>query len=330
MSTYDIYGIGAALVDTEVEVDDHDLAAFNIEKGIMTLVDETRQTELIELLSNHLTTSKRASGGSAANSIIAASYFGASTFYSCKVSDDENGRFYLNDLSAAQVDFHRNNGSQPGTTGKCLVLITPDAERTMNTYLGISASLAVHDIDVEALKNSRFAYIEGYLVTSDSGRPAAIHLRELAQQHGVKTAVSLSDPAIVEHFHPGLQNIIGDGVDILFCNEREALNFTKSTSLDEAVAALKHHAKTFAITRGAAGALIYDGENHIAIEAHKVKAIDTNGAGDMFAGAFLYALSKGQSYEAAGKLASKAASVVVSQYGPRLAPDQHAAILASV
>ncbi len=330
MSKYHIYGIGAALVDTEIEVNDQDLAQFSIDKGVMTLVDEARQTELVDLLKDHLVASSRASGGSAANSIIAASYFGAKTFYSCKVASDENGAFYLNDLSNAQVDFHSDNGSSEGITGKCLVMITPDAERTMNTFLGVSASLSIDDIDVEALKASEYAYIEGYLVTSDTGRPAAQKLRELSKEFGVKTAMSLSDPAIVEYFHDGLSDIIGDGVDILFCNESEALSFTKTDSLESAFEALKNIAGSFAITRGALGALLFDGEQQLSVDAHPVKAIDTNGAGDMFAGAFLYALSQGKGFEEAGKLASKAASVVVSQFGPRLRAEQHTEILSSL
>lgn len=330
MSKYHIYGMGAALVDTEIEVSDADLSQFDIEKGVMTLVDEPRQNQLIDLLSEHLVASKRASGGSAANSIIAASYFGAKTYYSCKVASDENGVFYLKDLENAKVEYHAYNGSKNGITGKCLVMITPDAERTMNTFLGISETLSEDEIDIDALKASEYAYIEGYLVTSDTGRPAAIKLRELAKEHGVKTAVSLSDPAIVEFFHAGLQDIIGDGVDILFCNEHEALQYTKTESIEAATEALKSVAKSFAITRGAEGSLVFDGENTHNIDAHAVKAIDTNGAGDMFAGAFLYALSQGQDYPSAGALASKAASVVVSQFGPRLRAEQHEEILQSV
>ncbi len=330
MSKYHIYGIGAALVDTEIEVNDGDLQQFGIDKGVMTLVDEARQSELMSLLQDHLVASNRASGGSAANSIIAASYFGAKTFYSCKVANDENGTFYLNDLSSAQVAFHNDNGSAQGITGKCLVMITPDAERTMNTFLGVSASLATDDIDVTALQNSEYAYIEGYLVTSDTGRPAAKKLRELSKEFGVKTAMSLSDPAIVEYFHDGLSEILGDGVDILFCNESEALSFTKTDTLEAAFEALKNIAGSFAITRGAKGALMFDGEQRLTVDAHAVKAIDTNGAGDMFAGAFLYALSQGKGFEDAGKLASKAASVVVSQFGPRLRAEQHAEILKAI
>ncbi|WP_370981276.1 adenosine kinase [Agaribacterium sp. ZY112] len=323
MSQYDIYALGAALLDTEIEVSDADLATFNIDKGVMTLVDEARQHELMNALSEHLVHSKRSSGGSAANSVIAASYFGSKCFYSCKVANDENGKHYLADLSAANVAFHNNNGVDTGITGKCLVLITPDAERTMNTYLGISEQLSTKDIDEDALSQSRWAYIEGYQVTSETGRPAAIKLRELAHKHKVKVALSLSDPAMVQFFHEGLSSMIGDGVDLLFCNEAEALAYTKSDNIDDAAEVLKACAQSFAITLGAKGALIYDGQNLSTVDGVEAKAVDTNGAGDMFAGTFLHALCEGASYEEAAKLANRSAAIVVSQYGPRLREEQY-------
>ncbi len=330
MSHYHIYGIGAALVDTEIEVTDADLQAYGIEKGVMTLVDEARQTELIGLLSDHLTTSKRASGGSAANTIIGASYFGANTFYSCKVADDDNGSFYLNDMQDAGVSTHAKDQHESGITGKCLVMITPDAERTMNTFLGISETVSVNELNEDALKQSQYAYIEGYLVTSETGRAAAIELRKLAEKNQVKTAFTLSDPAMVQFFGDGLREMIGDKVDLLFCNKDEALGFTQTDTLEDAIEALKTYANEFAITLGNEGALVFDGEKVITIAPNTVKAIDSNGAGDMFAGAFLYAITNGHSHQEAGDLASAAAAQVVSQYGPRLRAEQHQEILKKV
>jgi len=327
MSNYDIYAIGNALVDTEVEVTDLDLKDLKIEKGVMTLVDEARQKQLMETLSSHLASTKRASGGSAANSVIAASQFGAQNFYSCRVANDENGAFYLNDLKEAGVDYHADNGAAEGITGKCLVLITPDAERTMNTFLGVSEQICVDDIDEQALSMSRYAYIEGYLVTSATGLPAAVKLRELAVKHGVQTAVSLSDPAIVKFFHAGMKEIIGGGVDIIFCNEAEAKEFTQTDSVQNAAEALKDFTRTYAITRGSEGALLFDGEKQIEISAHPTQLLDTNGAGDMFAGTFLFGISRGMSFADAGALASKAAALVVSKFGPRLSAEQQAALL---
>ncbi len=327
MQQYHVYGLGAALVDTEIEVSDEFLAQANIEKGLMTLVDEARQAEILDLMKDHLVGSKRASGGSACNSIIAASYFGAQTYYSCKVSDDENGLFFQQDTQAAGVTT-LDKAHPNGTTGKCLVMITPDAERTMNTFLGVSAELDEAQLDPEAISRSEYLYIEGYLVTSPSGKQAAITARQMAEEKGVKTAISLSDPGMVEFFGDGLQEMIGQQVDLLFCNKDEALAWTQSDKIEEAAEKLKETARSFAITLGQDGALVFDGSDMALIAGSEAKAIDTNGAGDMFAGAFLYAITHGHSYIEAATLANRAAAKVVSQYGPRLRPEQHAELKA--
>lgn len=324
---YHVYGLGAALVDTEIEVRDNDLATLSVEKGVMTLVDESRQTQILDHLAGHLVHSKRASGGSAANTIIGIAQFGGSTFYSCKVANDDNGHFYLHDLKAAGVDCHIDKERDHGITGKCLVLITPDAERTMNTYLGISETLSEHDLSPAAIAASEYVYLEGYLVTSPTGRAAAIRAREIAEQNGVKTALSFSDPGIVTYFRDGLREMIGERIDLLFCNKHEALSWAQTENLEDAIAALKQIARGFAITLGAEGALVYDGTNHHAIAPHKVTAIDTNGAGDMFAGAFLYGITQGHDFATAGKLASLASATVVSDYGPRLKAAQQRSLL---
>jgi sugar/nucleoside kinase (ribokinase family) len=327
MKKYQIYGVGAALVDTELEVTDIELTRIGVDKGLMTLVDEQRQSEILEHLQGHLVTANRASGGSAANTIIASSYFGGSCFYSCKVAKDENGAFYLQDLRDSGVDSNFHDDKEHGVTGRCLVLISPDAERSMNTYLGISETLSIADLNPEAIANSQYVYLEGYLVTSDTGRAAAIQTREIAEKHNVKTALSFSDPGMVKFFKDGLGEMIGNGVDLVFCNKDEALAWANTDDLDKAITAIKKVAKAFAITLGAEGALIFDGEQTHSIPGHSVKAIDTNGAGDMFAGAFLYAITNGRSFKQAGELASLASAQVVSQYGPRLRAEQYLEIL---
>jgi sugar/nucleoside kinase (ribokinase family) len=327
MARYNVYGLGAALVDTEIEVSDQDLTAMAVEKGLMTLVDEPRQQELLGHLAGHITTAKRASGGSAANSIIAASYFGASAYYSCKVANDENGDFYLQDLTAANVDFDSVADRAEGITGKCLVLITPDAERSMNTFLGVSETFSTAQLNPAAIAESDFLYMEGYLVTSDTGRAAAIEARTLAEQSSIKTALSFSDPGMVEFFRDGISEMLGGGVDLVFCNQDEALGWAKTESLDEAISEIKKIATTFAITLGAKGALVFDGAELHEISPHQVEAIDTNGAGDMFAGAFLYGITNGLDYKQAGDLASLASSWIVSRYGPRLPAEEHAMLL---
>jgi fructokinase len=328
MSRYDVYGMGAALVDTEIEVDDAFLATARIDKGVMTLVDEPRQDELLTLLEGHLVASRRASGGSAANTVIATRHFGGTAFYSCRVADDENGRFYLADMNRAGVDTHVNAGRNGnGVTGKCLVMITPDAERTMNTFLGISSTLDHDDLDPAAIADSKYVYIEGYLVTSPSARAAAVRARELAEKAGVRTALSFSDPGIVAHFRDGLAEMLGGGVDMVFCNGAEAREWSGAERIEDAAESLRDIAKSFAITLGAEGALVFDGRQYHRIAPHPVRALDTNGAGDMFAGAYLYAITQGHDAQFAGSLACRAAAELVTHFGPRLPGPAHAKIL---
>jgi sugar/nucleoside kinase (ribokinase family) len=324
MSKYDVYGLGNALVDMEFEISDQFLHDNKIDKGVMTLVDENQQHELIEQLDAF--EGHKASGGSAANTLIAVSSMGGSSYYSCKVADDDLGHFYLDDLKAAGVDCNMDGKHKGGITGKCLVMVTPDAERTMQTFLGVSSELSPYEVSEEAIKNASYCYLEGYLTTSVTGKAANIEARTLAEKHNIKTALTFSDPFVVEHFRDDFAETIGDGIDLLFCNEAEALSYTQKASVDEAIEVIKSFAKTFAITLGANGAVIFDGSDLINIEPHAVTAVDTNGAGDLFAGAFMYGLTKGLSFEQAGNLASKASSQIVSQFGPRLQIAQYQAL----
>jgi len=324
MSKYDVYGLGNALVDMEFEISDQFLQDNAIDKGIMTLVDENQQHELIEQLD--VFEGNKASGGSAANTLIAVSAMGGSAYYSCKVADDDLGHFYLDDLKTAGVDCNMDGKHKGGITGKCLVMVTPDAERTMHTFLGVSSELSPYEVSEDAIKNASFCYLEGYLTTSESGKAANIEARKIAEANNIKTSLTFSDPFVAEHFRDGFTETIGDGIDLLFCNEVEALSYTQKSSIDEAIEVIKTFSKTFAITLGANGAAVYDGSNLISIDAHPVKAVDTNGAGDLFAGAFMYGLTHGLSFEQAGNLASKASSQIVSQFGPRLRLEQYQAL----
>lgn len=314
---YDVYGIGNALVDLEFKVDQQFLSDHNVDKGVMTLVDEKTQFRLIGAINQEQMVRK--SGGSAANSIIAVSQFGGKSFYSCKVASDEYGDFYLKDMNDAGVATNLDNAERKdGVTGKCLVMITSDADRTMNTYLGITSDISESEIDEQAIKDSEFVYLEGYLVASPTGMEAMKVGKKIAEDNGVMTAITLSDPFIVQTFKENFQEVIGASVDLLFCNEDEAMSYTGTDNLEDARQALKKEAKRFVITLGKNGAMIYDGDTFIDIEPYKVAALDTNGAGDMFAGAFLYGITNGLTYAAAGKLASMASSKIVAQYGPRL------------
>lgn len=316
---YHVYGIGNALVDVVTEVGEDFLKVNKIEKGFMTLVDETRQYELVNAI--NLAKSNMQCGGSAANTIIAASQFGASCFYSCKVANDDMGLFYLNDLISNGVETNLlHEELQNGVTGKCLVMTTPDAARTMNTYLGITSQFSTKEVNEEAIRKSEYVYLEGYLVASPTGQEAMKFAKILAEQNNVKVALTFSDPSMVKYFKKEMEEVVGARVDLLFCNEEEAMLFTGTENIEAAREELKKSAKRFAITQGANGAIIYDGDTFIDIEPYRVNAIDTNGAGDMFAGAFLYAITHNHSFAEAGKLASLASSKVVTKFGPRLKP----------
>ena len=318
---YHVYGIGNALVDKEFEVSDQFLADNGIEKGLMTLIEQDQQVSLLANLKEKFGLKKRAGGGSAANTIVAISQFGGKTFYACKVADDETGDFYMKDLAVAGVDTKLDQVKGDGVTGKCIVMVTDDAERTMNTYLGITSDFAEQDLHIDELKNSEYLYIEGYLVTSDVSRNAAIKARQIAKENGVKTAFTFSDPAMVTYFKDGVSEIIGDGVDVLFCNEEEAQTYTGTDNLDDAIVALAKIADKIIITLGSKGAKVITGDKHVDVEVSAVKAIDTNGAGDMFAGAFMYGLTQGMSDRDAGMLASEAAARIVATFGARLEKD---------
>jgi sugar/nucleoside kinase (ribokinase family) len=321
MNKYHVYGIGNALVDIEYEISPELMAEMQIDKGVMTLIEEDRHHSLLEQFSDRL--SQKSCGGSAANTIIAVSQFGGKGFYSCKVANDETGTFYLEDLLRNGVETNLEHQTRPdGVTGKCLVFVTPDADRTMNTYLGITGSFSTTELVPDAIAASEYLYIEGYLVSSPSGKTAAIKAREIASQAGVKTSLSLSDLNMVKFFKEGLLEIIGPGLDFIFANESEALTMAKTESIDEAIAVLKPLAKRFAITLGSKGSLIFEGTEIIQIPPVPVRAIDTVGAGDMYAGAFLYGLTHGMSYGEAGKLASQAAARIVTTYGPRLSKEE--------
>ncbi len=320
MKKYDVYGIGNAIVDIVTEVE-HDFFDKNgIEKGVMTLVDEKRQLQLMKAID--MKKSKMSGGGSAGNTVVALNQFGGKSYYACLVAKDELGKFFIEDLKRNGVDSNLNYETCPeGHTGRCLVMTSPDANRTLNTFLGVSSFLSSEHMDENAIINSTYVYLEGYLVASPKGLEAMKETKRLAEKNKIDVALTFSDPSMVKYCSAQMNEIVGASVDLLFCNDEEAMIFTGTDSLGDARQKLRDVAKRFVITLGANGALIFDGDTFIQIEPYKVRAVDTNGAGDMFAGAFLYGISHGHSYAEAGKLASLASSRVVSQFGPRLDPS---------
>lgn len=324
MKKYHVYGIGNALLDLDFEVSEATLERLKIDKGVMTLIDEEKHHYLLAELDGvkHL----KACGGSVANTLFTIQQMGAETFYSCKIGDDEAGDFFYRDLIVQGVHTNLHECSREGVTGKCIVLVTPDADRTMNTFLGATANFSLEQLSETAIKNAEYLYIEGYLVAQPTGCEAAIKAREVANANNIKTAISLSDPNMVTYFRDGLCAIIGDQVDVLFCNEDEAKLFTYSENLTDAKEKLKEYARTFVITLGANGCLAYNGHEYAHVLSYEANVLDTVGAGDVFAGVFLYGITHGYSYRDAADLANYAASKVVAKYGPRLNNEEIAEV----
>lgn len=317
MKKYDIYAMGNALVDAVYNVDESFIKTHNIEKGIMTLIDEPRQTALMSDL--HRLKGEWTPGGSAANTVIGASQFGSHGYYSCRIANDDFGTFFSKEMHDLGVNLSADRAQLPeGVTGKCLVMVTKDADRTMNTFLGISSEFSEKDLELEALSASKLLYVEGYLVTSDLAFEACLKAIRFAKAHDVKVAITLSDPAIVKFFKPKFQEMIKEGVDLLFANEEELMTLTDGAGYR----VISEQVGAYAITKGAEGATLWDGVSQYQVECPPVKAIDTNGAGDMFAGAFLSAHLAGSSFQKAGSFACAAASTVVTKHRPRLLNDE--------
>ena len=330
MTTYDLYAIGNALVDSEYEVSDEQLQAMGVEKRHMTLIDAERRALLqSQVKDKH---SRSTGGGSAGNTVVALAQLGGRAFYSCRVADDELGDFYRKDLASNGVDSNLAHGplSSQGQTGTCMVMVTPDAESSMSTFLGTTADLDHSALNADALAKSKVYYMEGYLAASPTGLDAAIRGRAIARQAGVKLATTLSDMSMINFCRPGLEAMVGNaemgGLDFLFCNEEEAQVWCGSQDLAAVCQQISQLATTVCLTRSAKGCVVIEGARRTEVPAAAVTAVDTNGAGDMFAGSFLYAVTQGRSHADAAWLANQAAGAVVAQYGNRLAQQQVAAI----
>ena len=327
---YDVYGIGNALVDLEYRVSEDFLREHGINKGMMTLVEQATQHHLMQALEARYGKPHQASGGSATNSVTALSNFGGRAFYSCKVASDPTGDFYMHDLHASGVFSNLGHERPAGVSGTCVVMLTPDAERTMHTFLGITADVSHHELVPEALRAARWLYIEGYLCTSPTARHAVREARAIAREAGVKIALTFSDPAMVRFFKNEIDELLDDGVDLLFCNDQEAMTWANATTPEDALTALQPVARQIIITLGKHGALVWDGETSQRVPAWPVTVVDTLGAGDMFAGACLYGISQGWPLEKAARLGSRAAGAVVARMGPRLPPEDHKPLLKDV
>ena len=328
---YDVMAIGNALVDHEYVLSDAALEETELTKGNMTLAEFEEQQQLLAYFKlAEIEPSKQAGGGSAANTMFTFASLGGKPFYACRVGDDDQGAFYLRDLHEAGVATSDKSIHAGGVTGSCVVAVTEDGERTMQTYLGTSSEIVADNVDFDALTQADWLYIEGYLAMSESIQPAMTQLRQQAGIHNAKIAVSFADPAVVKFAKDGLLNMLGNKVAVIFCNSEEAKLFTDKKQVKAAARALLEYCQIAVVTDGANGAVIAHQPNDEAeVEVYDVatpavaNVIDTNGAGDNYAGAFLYALSQQYSLPECGRLASEISAQVIQQFGPRLASQDY-------
>ena len=323
---FDICSVGSALVDFTFNIDkkyEKNLIKYEIPKGSMTLIERKDQEALINELMEMGKTPDKACGGSGTNSIVAASLFGAKCHMTCIVSDDEHGRFYIEDLSSNKVSHTNAPVSSEISSGRCLVMVSDDAERTMCTNLGINTEFCTSDLNEDVIKASNYLFLEGYLVASPKGMEVCKQAIETAKESDTKVSISLSDPNIVNAFKNEIKTILDTQCDLIFCNEDEALAYAETDDVSNAFQAFKEISPNFLITQGSSGCIGFDGKNEFNIPGIKVNAIDSNGAGDMFAGAVLYCITSGSSLEKGALFGCYAASKVVNNVGPRLIKDEY-------
>ena len=316
----DVFCIENPLVDLLVQVKDEFLEQMSLKKDHMMLVDESRYNYLIDNLEGYRM--KAEPGGSGANTTLGIAQLGGSTAYCGKVGNDSYGRTYIEALEAAGVrSFVRDNGD---ITGSTVILITPDAARTMNTFLGACQQLGPADIPLEELKQAKSLYITGYLWDTASQQEAASLALRTAGAEGVHVAMSLSDPFCVKRHRDDFRRILEGYVDLVFANQEEALELTGKETTQEAMHELRTWCNGAVITMGGRGAYVSMGEEHAYLDPYPVKAVDTTGAGDAFAAGFMYAHSQGHSLYQCGRLGSYFAAQVIQRIGPRLEGDVRA------
>lgn len=311
---FDVVGIGNALVDVIAQAPDAFLDEHGLTKGWMDLIDTDRAVHLYRQLGSAV----EMSGGSAANTMCGIASFGGRAAYVGKVSDDELGRVFGHDLLAVGVQFRAGALDGEVPTGRCIIVVTPDAERTMNTYLGASSLLGVPDLDESAVADGKVLYMEGYLYDRDEAKAAFRHAAGIAHQAGRMVSLTLSDSFCVDRHRDDFLALVDDEVDLLFGNEAELISLYQTDTFDEAVVELRKHCEFAAVTVGARGSIIVTADELIEVAAVPVRrVVDTTGAGDLYAAGFLHGLTTGRPLHECGRLGSVAAGEVISHVGPR-------------
>ncbi len=312
-ATYDVTGIGSALLDFTVEVDDSFISSLGLKKGEMLLIDADRSREIFNLLQSmkiHI-----APGGSSANAIAGVAMMGGKGSFIGKVASDNYGRTYVDKTVEAGVTSFITSGS--GMTGHAITFITPDSERTFATHLGAAIELSADEIDYSVIADSSILHLEGYLFEPENLRDVCYRSMKIAKENGVMVSVDLADPGLVGRIKNVFTDVTENYADIIFVNEEEASAFT-GTLNQEALEVLSAHSAIAVVKLGAKGSMIKSGNTVVKIDAVKTDVVNTNGAGDMYAAGFIYGLTSGRSIEQSGKIASYAASLAVASAGARV------------
>jgi sugar/nucleoside kinase (ribokinase family) len=310
----DVTGIGNAIVDVLAHAKDEFLIENGIAKGGMTLIDAARATSLYSKMGQAV----EVSGGSAANTIAGIASLGGKAAYIGKVAADQLGEVFAHDIRAGGVAYETAPLKGGAPTARCLILVTPDAQRSMNTFLGASQTLSAADVDEELIADSAVTYLEGYLFDPPEARQAFFAAAKIAHEAGRKIAFTLSDKFCIERHRAEMRRFVERDVDILFANESEILSLTEATDFDAALQAIKGQCEIAALTRSEKGSVIVGkGAVHVVDAVKLGPVVDTTGAGDLYAAGFLFGLTQGRDLAACGRLGSLAAGEVISHLGPR-------------
>jgi adenosine kinase len=312
---YDVLGIGNAIVDILARTEDDFLLKQGMHKGAMALIDEARATAIYDAMGPAI----EVSGGSAANTIVGVASLGARAAFVGKVKDDELGRTFRHDIRAAGVAFDTPPNSSGPSTARCYVLVTPDGERTMNTFLGAAQDLHPNDIDADTVAAARITYLEGYLWDPPRAKEAFLKAAKIAHESGRDVALTLSDAFCVDRYRAEFLDLIKTGtVDLVFANERELHSLYQTADFDTALSALRQDAKLAVVTRSEKGCLVVTREETEVVPAVPVeRVVDATGAGDLFAAGFLVGFARGEDYRDCARLGAIAAAEVISHLGAR-------------
>ena len=311
---FDVVGLGNAIVDVFASVEDSFLEQHDIRKNGMTLIDEERADALVDAAPE----GPQLSGGSGANTIVGISSFGGRAGYIGKVAKDTLGDVFRKDMNDSGIPFDTPALENGPATARCIVFVTPDGARSMNTFLGASVLFSASDVNEQMVKDAAILYLEGYLFDQEDAKAAFVHASEIAQAAGRKVALTLSDGFCVERHRESFLHLIKNHVDLVFANEDEALSLYQTDNFDEAVERMQADAGLAAITRSEKGSVVISPEGAVAVAAEPIdKVVDTTGAGDQYAAGFLFGVSRGLPLETCAKLGHIAAAEVISHYGPR-------------